>query len=232
MGFFKPIGILNRKGFFGGPPFTTAGLSLWVKADAGVTQSGGIVTGWADQSGNGNNLGNVSGNPTLATNLINGLPAIDFRTSGRLRGTVFTGSSIYAVVKTRATSLSGSLDSALVETTGGGLYSTLTPGNGQWGSYFNAYRTAGQILPVDTSLILASISSSGGSWFFRRNGAQIGTGSPATYLTRSFVYVGNDSSLGQQSKCYIAEILAYDRQLSTAEAQHIEAYLNYKYAIY
>ena len=213
------------------PPDQIANLSLWVSADAGVTESGGIVTGWADQSGNANNLGNVSGNPTLVTNLINGLPAIDFRTSGRLRGTNLTASTIYAVVRTRSTSL-GSSDSAVVEATGGSLYSALNTGGGQWGSYFNAYRGAGQILAANTSTIIATISSSGGSWFFRRNGAQVSTGSPATYVARSFVYVGNDGSETQQSKCYIAEIAAYSRQLTNQECAEIEIYLNNKYAIY
>ena len=37
------------------PVIPQSGLSLWLKADAGVTVSGGFVTAWADQSGNGNN---------------------------------------------------------------------------------------------------------------------------------------------------------------------------------
>ena len=36
-------------------PIDIAGISLWLKADAGVTVDGDFVTAWADQSGNGNN---------------------------------------------------------------------------------------------------------------------------------------------------------------------------------
>jgi hypothetical protein len=49
---------------------------LWFKADAGVTESGGNVTLWADQSGNGNN-GTSSGVAKLSANVLNGLPVVE-----------------------------------------------------------------------------------------------------------------------------------------------------------
>ena len=61
----------------------TSGLQLWLKADAGVTtNAAGLVTGWADQSGNGNNAAPTNNNttysPTYLANSQNGLPTIRF----------------------------------------------------------------------------------------------------------------------------------------------------------
>lgn len=55
-------------------------LQLWLKADAGVTVTGGYVSNWADQSGNGRNASqsDTSKRPVLASNAINGLAAIRF----------------------------------------------------------------------------------------------------------------------------------------------------------
>ncbi|HEY3862421.1 MAG TPA: Ig-like domain-containing protein [Verrucomicrobiae bacterium] len=61
----------------------TSGLQLWLKADAGVTtNSAGLVTGWADSSGNGNTAAptnnNTSFSPTYLANSLNGLPTLRF----------------------------------------------------------------------------------------------------------------------------------------------------------
>ncbi|NUM34581.1 MAG: hypothetical protein HUU50_08560 [Candidatus Brocadiae bacterium] len=55
-------------------------LQLWLKADAGVTTSGGYVSTWADQSGNARNASqsDTSKRPVLVSNAINGLSAIRF----------------------------------------------------------------------------------------------------------------------------------------------------------
>jgi hypothetical protein len=57
------------------PLIPASGLSLWLKADAGVTHTGGVVTAWADQSGANNNF---SGSTEFVENEINGKPAIYF----------------------------------------------------------------------------------------------------------------------------------------------------------
>ncbi len=49
----------------------TQGLQLWLEADAGVTtNTAGLVTAWADQSGQGNNA--VQSDPTQAPSLVQG----------------------------------------------------------------------------------------------------------------------------------------------------------------
>ena len=59
----------------------TSGLQLWLKADAGVTtNSGGFVTSWADQSGNGHNAiqTNTAVAPTIQLGAQNGKPTLRF----------------------------------------------------------------------------------------------------------------------------------------------------------
>ena len=53
---------------------------LWLEADVGVTSSGGSVSEWADQSGNGNNAlpYGTSVNPTYVPSGLNSLPVIKF----------------------------------------------------------------------------------------------------------------------------------------------------------
>lgn len=60
------------------PP--TAGLQLWLAADAGVAAAGGVVTAWADQSGNHNDATQPSDfyAPTLVNNAVNGKPTVRF----------------------------------------------------------------------------------------------------------------------------------------------------------
>lgn len=59
------------------------GLALWLKADAGVTTEGGVVTAWLDQSPNANNAGprfdgTPEERPVQVPNALGGKPAIRF----------------------------------------------------------------------------------------------------------------------------------------------------------
>src|ERR1039458_1376082 len=59
----------------------TAGLQLWLKADAGITtNSSGLVTSWADQSGKGNDAiqTNTAHAPSLVMNSLNGKPTLRY----------------------------------------------------------------------------------------------------------------------------------------------------------
>jgi hypothetical protein len=56
----------------------SSSLQLWLRGDAGITTSGGLVTTWNDQSGYGRNFsqGTVANQPT--TNVQNGNAVVDF----------------------------------------------------------------------------------------------------------------------------------------------------------
>ena len=57
-----------------------SGLALWLKSDTGVTAMSGVVSEWADQSGNSNNASESRAGlqPTVLVSGINGLPTIHF----------------------------------------------------------------------------------------------------------------------------------------------------------
>ena len=61
-------------------------LGLWVKADAGVTESGGVVSAWADSSGAGFDLDNASNTPQIGVNTINNNPTLTFDGNSGIRG--------------------------------------------------------------------------------------------------------------------------------------------------
>lgn len=58
---------------------TTQTLHFWVRSDLGVSDTGGAVDSWADQSGNGNNLtGSGAARPTIQSAALNGFDGIRF----------------------------------------------------------------------------------------------------------------------------------------------------------
>jgi hypothetical protein len=210
-------------------PTDLSGLSLWLKANAGVTLNGSDVTDWADQSDQGNNFSVAGTSPLFESNVINDKPAIKFN-GGRLTGNdIITGKTIYAVIKTLA--YQPSQNAAILECTGGSLYSAIL-GNA-WGSFFNDHTSSTDSLAVNTPSIIATLSDDGENYEFRKNGASILSNSDGGgFYSRSASYLGNNSSGGQPANIYISEIIVYNRLLTVLEIQQIEAYLNTKYAIY
>ncbi|MFK7848676.1 MAG: T9SS type A sorting domain-containing protein [Rhodothermales bacterium] len=63
-----------------GPGGITTDLALWLKADAGVTESSNVVSAWADQTANSNDAsqGTPSYQPTYESNALNYNPGILF----------------------------------------------------------------------------------------------------------------------------------------------------------
>ncbi len=105
------LGISNSiggkvSGFGSGGTFSPIDLSplFWMDASAGVTESGGAVSAWADQSGNGNDFSQATGSlqPTYDATGLNGLPTIDFANDELVSGTLsssISNTTIYCVWK-------------------------------------------------------------------------------------------------------------------------------------
>ena len=187
-----------------------------------------VVTQIDDRSGNENNLIQSYENAFITNPVINSKPAILFNVA-RFEGTdIDTAKTLYAVIKTTANIPTPY--AAIIESTGGSLYSNVSP---YWGSYFNGSYYVDNSLSSNSSYILGSISDDGNNYEFRQNGSTAKTGSDGQgFYTRGTLYFGNDSSNTQAASCYIAEAVVYDRAITTSEAQQLEAYLNDKYAIY
>jgi hypothetical protein len=120
----------------GAPP---SGMGIWLKADAAssiTTNGSGIVTAWADQSGNGHNFGTTigtGGNGIRYTNtVVSGRKAVTFNATSATAGTELVNStyanssnaiSVFVVAKKR---ISGTADGQFQR-----VCATLNQGGGQ-----------------------------------------------------------------------------------------------------
>ena len=213
----------------GGSAIPESGLSLWLKADVGITLSGSDVTSWADQSGNGNNFTPAFSTVIKSDNIIGSNPAILFDGGSLSGNNIVTAKTIYAVIQTLGTQ--AEQYAAIFEATGGSLYSAID--GTQWGSYFGGSSSSGETIPTETAAIIATLSDDGATYKLRRDGEEIVSSTEGGgFTSRSAAYLGNDSSAGQPANVYISEIIVYNRVPTTAEIQQIEEYLNAKYEIY
>ena len=106
-------------------PNQVSGLQLWLKADAGVFSdagitpavSGNMVGQWNDQSGQGNHATQTTSAdaPTYTTNVLNGLPAIQFNGTAAVLNSAYLGvpGTLFVVYNATVTSISTSNNTEL-----------------------------------------------------------------------------------------------------------------------
>jgi len=220
-------------------PTSIAGLKLWLKADAGVTEAGGVVTSWADQSGEGNDAGNGIP-PELLTNQINGLPAIQFSEGAWLQipeNNIGNSGNITVFVVIDYTAggiLLNKGDGATFEATewemapqNGFGYVKNDEGDYSWNVV--------AFTPSGLSLI-TMITTSGVTELFNNN-SSVGTSSNATPVNAisQYIGIGGGGTTGAAQSplnARIAEIIIYNSALSIQNREAVENYLNSKYNIY
>jgi hypothetical protein len=222
-------------------PNALQGLALWLKADAGVTLSGSNVTAWTDQSGNGKNATAIEP-PTYQTNSINGKPALVFANNAYLTtANIFNGSNARTIIAAYY------IDS--------GQYSNVVIGqsnedNTDTGTYFllqsridlnSSPYLAGYgddvsgPAYVNQRLLLGMADYDGTTARLFKNGTQANSEAKSYNTHNGNFYIGAFNEAGNIMERFggkIAEIIVYNRILTTTERQQVEAYLNEKYAIY
>ena len=248
MGFFASSGILNRRGFFGGvattAPFSPAditGLSLWLKADAGVTLSGSNVTAWADQSGNGNNATSPAVAPTFVSSSINSKPAISFNNDSSWmqipQNNIGNSANITVFVVIDYTSggvILNKGDAASFEATEW----EMAPQNGfGYVRNDNGDFSWNVVALTPSGLSLITMITTSGITELLNNDASQGNSSDATPINAISQYIGiggggtsGDTTAALDAK--IPEIIIYNLALSNQDKQAVQTYLNDKYAIY
>jgi hypothetical protein len=98
-----PGGVGNANGMSGQPENV-----LWLRGDLGLVTSGGDVTEWTDQSGNGNTVSDDGSAPTVSAGAINGEDGVSFSNGQfleRAGGSFLTGTdalTMIAVVQARS----------------------------------------------------------------------------------------------------------------------------------
>lgn len=136
-------------------PLELTNLRAWYEADTDVTESGGAVSQWDDQSGNGFHLtqGTAANKPTYEATGLNSKPTISFDGTGDYLavtglGGALTSFTVAMVCKPGTTNndetmwygtLAGNFLYGIIQSTGGGLF-------GFWGGPNNAYTASGSFL--------------------------------------------------------------------------------------
>jgi hypothetical protein len=236
-------------------PFSPAdliGLSLWLKADAGITLSGSNVTAWADQSGNSNNATPVSNNPIYNVSDLNSKPTISLTSMSDELERVFTissnplgasGSTAFSVQYVEDVCGAGNDNGPIFGNFGGSETQTHYP-YGVDCLVYDAFATTSrkvELTPptaITDTWSIYSVHSTNGEWKNYVNGQLMHSDTGNTYNNSvggddTTLYIGKQTGLGNFSlKGKVAEVIVYNRVLTTLELQQVEAYLNAKYAIY
>ena len=204
-------------------------LILWLKADAG--HGWGYINAWVDQSGKGNHAQQTTtaNRPQVVTNAINGRPVVRFYTTNSFNfpNSPFTGATqaeVFVVVK--AALDVPSAGRALWRFGGSGSGSVAHPN-----SLGNIVEDFGSTLtqtlgdpaqPLD-QYHLYSISAKTNDWSARLNGL------PQYATTTNAVGFWSPPALGVSYDGDIAEVLIYNRPLTTEERDTVGRYLAGKY---
>lgn len=217
-----------------------------------------FVTGWADQSGNGNNATARAGGATLVSSVINEKPILRFDGTANLITNNFfvhnynTPITIIAVSKASASTVRGEQPTARyiagVTNNGGyefglsyGAYSAEDPSFSNSYGIFNVGGADIESSPMgENEKRIASTINNGSEISFFLDGSLVGTADPVDQSggnnsTGAFS-IGSEVVLGWGDDffctCDIAEIIIYNRAITTTERQQVETYLNDKYNIY
>lgn len=235
----------------------TNNLLAWFKADAGITtNSGGFVTQWLDQSGNGfiaQEIG-ATKNPVYVTNWQAGLPALRF--DGANDHLVITnqllnltgGMTVFILARNETNKWNGLLRIATSDYVGasdlqiGWKDGTTTNASGSLNYFANLSQGAsfyGEVIshnagPRIGSPYIYDVVAMQHSVSQRLNGVAGGTITPSR--TNFLPLVSNKGAIGigdpnAYLKGEIAEIIIYNAPLSAHDQNNVWAYLEGKYSM-
>lgn len=227
------------------PGGVSAGLEIWLKADAGTssTVDNAYLDSWADQSSNGNNAtqATVSAKPQYQANQINGNPVV--KTTGPryfnvdLSGIDNIDYTIFTVTKRQ----SGNNFQHIIGVQQGGSYVGLCLGYSgssliryfQYGNIASLGCTAYSASTEVPTILAAQFTAAAGKkvWHIRdgvmnsRNGTNK---SHYSMIGQGRIGRGNDN-YGFNGQ--IAEVIVYNRSLSDVEKRQVHTYLAVKYGM-
>ncbi len=224
---------------------TTSGLVAWLRADTGVVVDGaGNVSTWTDLSGTGHHASqsNASARPHLNTSAVNGSPAL-----------AFNGTSGFLGIANSLSSFSGGVTMLVVaKPTAVVNYGRILDfGNGQGVNNLILCRKSTTntvnwiaITPSGTTtldgtnlltlsqykLLCGTQNATAAQLLVNGTLAASASGSAPANVALSSNLIGKSNWVGDPFfQGEIAEIMVYNRVLTTAERQLIELYLNQRY---
>jgi hypothetical protein len=225
----------RRLGFL---PTEIDGCILWLRSDLSVTLASGNVMSWGDRSGKNHHAtqGTAADRPGyLASGWGNGLPTIDFdraNTEFMSLGTMSDSSSNYTLLaaidqRNQATHPQDLLTGASPSR----VFAPVTNLSAGVGIYDGSWRATGAEQNGQQNLSWV-LDSAGGSFQCFRNGTSIGSGSYTGGWSWGSPELGRLS--GTNSQCLdaeLAEVILYNRKLSTGELSRVHQYLTTRYVL-
>jgi len=220
---------------------------LWLRADLGVQTSGTNVTGWLDQSGNGHDLAqtNATDQPVLENNVVGGKPVVRFSADSqylrRTNALGITGNAAVTVfmvvesdgVNRRALQFgeaNGTAQQCIAFTTDSSI--RYNNGNSEH-LYDKMYNGFG----IGTWMVPAGGTYSDGR-FFKNGDEKYQTGSGGSGNAKNLLdgetLIGQGRNAGSWNDRFlgdIAEIIVYERELSSEERNSVGHYLEEKYGL-
>lgn len=225
---------------FGGPAIPTNGMQLWLRADAGVTRDANdTVSGWADQSPSGNNdaaQATLAQQPQWIDDQILSRPVIRFDGSNDnlsvpgLIGDMDDFTLLFVLRPDTTTDHNQHIQAAGGWTGEFGFHTTDN------GSIYVGTSASSRIVPsdgpgagtmVDDQFQQFTYCLDTGTAVLYKNGSSLATKSVADPADWTGFQLGLNSTNTIHGD--IAEVIIYNRALSTAERQSVEEYLATKY---
>ncbi|MBK7764188.1 MAG: hypothetical protein IPI46_12730 [Bacteroidetes bacterium] len=244
--------------YFTNSAIPLVGLKQWFRADSGIIMIGNKVAQWNDMSGNQIHLiqTDLSKQPEFIENVLNGKPVIRFdgiadilQSNASLELSNTPRASVFVVNR-------ASNDASIIEqsqnlnTSSGGFYiidnyqsighAAAVKGNspGPYNNYISTFKSS--TISTTPKIISLTIDKTQTSYLnqlkLRLNGTELTNsngygGTHTDYLANDTIYVGGRGSGGSNLDGDIAEIIIYDRLLTTSEISKVEIYLNQRYNV-
>jgi hypothetical protein len=219
-------------------PTSISNIQLWLDAKDNNTLilSGSSVTQWKDKSGLGYNATVHNGSATYNSTGFNTLPAVQINSGGFIAsspsGTFNNGITFFVVFQKNGASLGQYAEGIIAKTNNNipapiDMYGNtrLTSGNYTIPSVFNITTATG------LNLLVSTVNSA--SWYEYVNGNLSFTSNSTNSFsdTVSNIYVGTRADKAINFLGVVAEVIVYNRILTTNERQNIEGYLAAKWNI-
>ena len=213
-------------------PASVANLKAWYRSDLGITESGGTVSAWADQSGNGHNLTEATNKPAYsATSGANSFPGLTFDGSNDKLTCTFSAMSqpfhFFAVFKTLATPS----NAGIVGGAGSGERPIGIGSANNDGVYIYMGTDTNVRTPTNdhTAHYVWEFLVNGSSSRAVRAATADSTGNPGSN-TLTGISLAQVPGVGF-ANCIITEIILYSVEISGADLTNLRAYLGTRYSL-
>ena len=229
------------------PAIPTNELSLWLKADKGVTYDGSNnVSAWEDQSTNENDASaSIGQQPVYVANSLNGKPILRFNGTGKkmsltnnIGGTEYT----FFIVAKNNDNINGSMFLWTTDNSYGRYIGVIAApsynasarnkfvlSENDIGSGMGTLAWSSKL--VNNNFFIGTAIQNGGGKAYANGSGSGSVNSIGSFSANNTFNLIGGYEFGYELDGDVAEIIAYNRVLSFEERQQIEAYLNQKYNI-